>query len=296
MSMSALDPGDACREGARVIGLLRLLRGWTGGFGPGFVPEVAEMAALALTSAAPDAPAAVLLPPAMQVVWAQAIDDRFDVAATSLAEVNRIVSRCQLVARGAMPDPEVATEVALASLTGTLSQCAGWGPLRAVWLDRLDRMLAACRFEWLAGQQLSDTGAGPGVDAYLAQHHSVGAGPVCLAWWMSAADPRVLSHLDLLLAAADELEIAIRLANDQCSADRETQHERHGVNALALGATGDWIEQRIQHHLAAGRDLLAPLSGTLPAAREMAWIAGWLVGLYRLTEARCDPGRQLEAV
>ena len=280
---------DSALLGARVIQLLRGLRAWSATLGSDFVPQVAEMAALSLASAAPASPPERLLPAAMSVVWAQTVDDRFDVTARTQQDVDQLVRRCREVAAGGTPAAEDPMEQALASLAAALRECPQGPALGDLWLRRLDLMLDSCRFEWTAGRTLALTGEAPTLERYLSHHHSVGFGMICVAWWMSCAGPEIHEHLDTLLAAVDQLERAVRLANDQQTAHRENSTEATGLNAAALGASREWIEQRLEHHLTAGHELLRPLERRLPQAVELGRVADWLVGLYRVTEARLQP-------
>ncbi|WP_042381771.1 terpene synthase family protein [Streptacidiphilus melanogenes] len=276
---------DSALLGARVIQLLRRLNGWSASLDCEFTPQVAEMAALALTCAAPESHPRELLPAAVNVVWAQTVDDRFDVDAKSADDVERLIARCRAVARGAAPDPGDAVEAALASLVGRLSATALAPALMPVWLRRLDLMMDACRFEWLLGRAGVEAER-PTLEEYLAHHHSVGFGTICVAWWMSTGGPELPGRLDALLAAADEMECAVRLANDRRTAPRESAVEGCAANATALGADAVWLDERIHAYLDAGHALLRPLEATLPQARQLGRVADWLVGLYGVTEAR----------
>ncbi|MEV7729677.1 hypothetical protein AB0P15_33935 [Streptomyces sp. NPDC087917] len=275
---------DSALLGARTIQLLRRLDAWTASLDTPVRPQVAEMAALALASAAPESTAGELLTAAMSVVWAQVTDDGFDVNARTIDDVEDLIEGCRQAARGGAPRPGQPGEQMLSSLAAHLRSTDPEPELEQLWLRRLDRMLEGCRFEWTTAHAHAAGGAPTTLPEYLAHHHSVGFTTICAAWWTSGGQI-LLPHLDRLSDAADHFETAIRLANDQRTSHRE-QLEGSAINAALLGADAAWIHHQIRAHLDAGHTLITELAATLPQARHLGRVANWLVGLYQITEPR----------
>ncbi|MFI1964437.1 hypothetical protein ACH429_09975 [Streptomyces pathocidini] len=271
---------------ARGVQLLRRLREWAESMGPDFAPQVTEAAALALAASAPWSTADELVPPAKVGLWMQVADDRFDRASLEYRDVPALAQRCIHLAHGAGHDPADTLERALADVTSSLSDCRLHAALAPLWAQRFSLMMRAWCFEWSALRALAEGGAPIELDTYLQHHHSFGLGPICVAWWMSTGEPDLTAHLDILLPAVDAMELAVRLANDLRTADRE-HHYGGSVNALLLGADQQDIDTLINRQLQHCHVLLRPLTDKgLRTAIALGRMADWLVTFYRVTDAR----------
>ncbi|GAA0241651.1 terpene synthase family protein [Cryptosporangium japonicum] len=279
---------DSARTAVRVVRLLRALRRWAAGIDPRFAAavEIDEVSAMVLVEAGPRALTGELLAPAMTAVWMQVADDHVDRVTHDQPEFDAVIRRWRSVAAGAGPTPGDPLEAALADLVRRLRTSPRYPSLFPLWRRSFGRMLDAWVFEQTTATRLARGEPAPGLDAYLAQHHSFGLRPIVLAWWVTAGGDDLPDALDVLLAALDEIELAVRLANDLLMADRE-RTEPGSVDAVLLGADAAWIGASASEHLRRGHDLLEPLlANGSPTGEALGRIGEWLVTFYLMTDAR----------
>lgn len=281
---------DSARTAVRVVRLLRALRAWATAVDPRFAEavEIDEVSAMVLVDAGPDASTGELLAPATTAVWMQVADDHVDRFTHDQVEFDGLIQRWRMVAAGAVPTPGDPLETALADLVRRLRTSARYPSLFPLWRQGFGRMLDAWSFEQSTATRLARGEPAPSVEAYLAHHHSFGLRPIVLAWWVAAGGDDLPDALGVLLAALDEFETAVRLANDLLMAGRE-RTEPGSVDALLLGADAAWVRGRATEHLRRGQDLLEPLirSGS-PTGRALDRVGEWLVTFYLLTDARLE--------
>jgi hypothetical protein len=222
----------------------------------------------------------------MTAVWMQVADDHVDRFTHDQAEFDGLIQRWRSVSAGARPTPGDPLERGLADLVRRLRTAPRYPSLFPVWRRSFGRMLDAWVFEQTTATRLARGEPAPSLESYLAHHHSFGLRPIVLAWWVTAGGDDLPDALEVLLAALDEIETAVRLANDLVMADR-ARTEPGSVDALLLGADATWVGARATEHLRRGHDLLAPLIGTgSPTGEALGRIGEWLVTFYLLTDAR----------
>ena len=94
-------------------------------------------------------------------------------------------------------------------------------------------MLTTMRDEWRIAAELRDGGPAPTWDEYVANADGCGFRFLRVTDWLTREDADLLPHLELLMQAAWEAEVAARLRNDLGTWQRE--QGLIDLNALRLG-------------------------------------------------------------
>lgn len=262
------------------------LRDWTSRHGECFTTGYLETTAMAHAFSAPWSAAQDLAPATRMSVWLFTVDDLMDKQLTELSEVEELIEMYITTLDGtipASPDPlcQALSELSLHLQKGPLYPAIG--PL---WHRAIRELLAIWRWEWLAAREDPGSAGAPTLDQYLGNADSVAIRPILLANWIWTGAPDLPWYLAVLTTALAECASAIRLANDLATGPRE-QAEGHVLNALALGASPDWVRTRIRHHASRFHAAIRPLTAAaIPSAIAFARLTDWLQLFYQHSDLR----------
>ncbi|MEU4644078.1 terpene synthase family protein [Micromonospora sp. NPDC023814] len=219
------------------------------------------------------------------VLWGFALDWLIDHRAQSRDEVDRIVGRCVSVAAGEPPAADDHLGAYLAALQDELATTPAFAAHRPLWRNSLGATVAAMAREWAwrAAWRSGDRAALPSLDAYLANADNLACTIVNVAHWIHTGDEATLARLDDLVVVSDEVQRALRLANDLGTYERDL---RWGdLNALLLVDDRAEVEQRLAALVDDCRRMLVPLRADCP--READYLArqiGFSSGFYQLAD------------
>ncbi|RZS33951.1 hypothetical protein EV193_110101 [Herbihabitans rhizosphaerae] len=214
-------------------------------------------------------------------VWAHALDKFVDREITERAQLDDFVDRCNTVVRTGEPDHGNQLLRILSDWQREFAELPDYSPLAAVWERKFDSCLRGHQYNWVVGSA-RERGEEPEVDvaAYLAHSDSVAVGLVQVPRWVAYGGAELPDRLDVLLPALDHIAVAVRLANDLATIDRE-RDEPGQNNILMYGVSPDWVRAEYVDRVAAVRRRLAPLveENFMPAI-GLVRLAEWSVGVY----------------
>jgi hypothetical protein len=215
--------------------------------------------------------------------WAIWFDNVAEIA-DSDATVVDVAERCGVIAAGDVPERHDSTTLALADIHRVLVTAPLWPSLSARWQDALARHNDAHLQQRVFTRDLA-AGRSPSAGEYLEQ--TCGVELCWLSHLIAAEGLDVLEHAELLLAALDSADHAIRLANDLTTIERD---RRDGdINALLLGVTPAEARGMVARHLDRALSMLAPLvAGQVRAAVEIARRTSYVTAFYLTTDYRND--------
>ncbi|MGH3878024.1 MAG: terpene synthase family protein [Actinophytocola sp.] len=262
--------------------VLAELRGWAAEELPGSEDQLPLLgAAFCEAIVGPWATAEQLRLPARMVIWTYAFDDYIEREVTELADLDAFLDRCRAVVHTGRRDDG---DPLLASLSGwqqALSELPGYPALASLWEEKVDRVLRGHRYDWVVGAE-RERGNPPdaGVEEYLDHADSITLWMVHLPRWIAYGGDEVPKRLDVLAPALDDSSVAVRLANDLATIERE-RSEPGQNNVLMYGVSEDWVRTELANRIAAVEQRLAPLvaENFLPAV-GLIRLTEWSVGIY----------------
>lgn len=291
-------------ERARILDLTAAVTADLGAWGrahPVLAPVRFPAIAISMAAAAPHLQPAQLALMARIPAWIYAIDDAFDRGDIPAAERAECVRRYTALARGEPVRLSGGRErdacgAPLAEVVAALRARPLWGRLGPAWGEACRRMLQGMAFECDAAEAMRAGVPPPALHTYLRHaRYSIGVHPFVTAAWMLEGDPRGADHLPALQSLARAAGLAVRLANDLRTHEKEC--EEGNLNALML------LAARTPDAEAAVRSLLhramghlqrraAPLQD-LPAVRLTTRVAAFAVDLYAEHDYHTIPHGQI---
>lgn len=217
--------------------------------------------------------------------WMFASDTAVERART-LAEVEEILRRWRRAAEGCETDPDDQLIRCLADICAELRTAPLWPYLADQWLDLLEHTLAGLRTERVRRIELAAGGPPPSVEEYLAASDNIQVRWCYLSYWIAAGDLTLLEHLDTLLPALWESQVAIRWANDFRSVQRGAGESKPGDSYLLdLGLAE--LRDRALGAVRACAELLQPLlAAGVPEAIGLDRGTRTVVDFYLLSDYR----------
>jgi terpene synthase-like protein len=229
----------------------------------------------------PWASAAQLRLPARMVIWTYAFDDYVEREIDDVAELDEFFDRCRAIVHTGQRDDGNPLLSSLSSWQRDLARLADYPPLAELWAEKCDSVLRGHRYDWVVGRE-RDRGNPPraGVEEYLDHADSITLWMVHLPRWVAYGGDEVPKRLDVLVPAMDDASVAVRMANDLATIDRERSEPGHN-NVLMYGVSEEWARAELTNRMAALRERLAPLLAekSLPAL-GLIRLAEWSVGIY----------------
>ncbi|MFI0484235.1 terpene synthase family protein [Actinomadura sp. 9N215] len=217
-------------------------------------------------------------------LWCFGLDWLIDYAASSRAEVTRIVRRCATVADGGVPEQGTPAEEELtgflADILGELSAQPAYPALRDVWRDELERVLDAMAREWDWTSRRAENRPGPTFEEYLANADNLGFSFVFASHWIASGGG---GSVPAVREASWAVQRVIRLLNDLGTHDRDVQWG--DLNGLLLDRTRAQVEERIGELTGEARVLLRHAAESAPEAAEyMERQMDFCAGFYGVTD------------
>ncbi|MFV2178829.1 terpene synthase family protein [Actinomadura sp. LOL_016] len=286
----ALEAGTICAVAGQSQ---RQMRAWAAEYpalydAKAFDPALFSTLALAAAFSGPGLTADGLRMANRVCLWCFGLDWLIDYAATSRAEVDRLVRRCMAVAGGEPPaavagDGTVAeTELLrfLAAVRDELADAPAFGALGDVWLDELRRVLDAMALEW-DWKTARDAGRGaPAFEEYLANADNLGFSFVFASHWISSGGG---GDVAVVRDASRAVQRVVRLLNDLGTYKRDL--EWGDLNALLLDRSRAQVEERIGGLTSEARALLGDAATTAPElAAYMERQMDFCAGFYGVTD------------
>jgi hypothetical protein len=266
--------------------LLADLRAWAVEYPQ--VLQAVPMEALAISAAtiSPWRSAGQLRLTARMYVWAYALDDHVEQNVQSLAELDDLFDRCNTIIRGGDQDDSHPLLAALSGWQSALARCPLYPRLAGLWADRFAEALRGERYDWTAGRA-RDNGDGPSdPEEYLSHAASSNAWITHFPRWATSDRGDLPDSLAVLNSALEEIEVAVRLANDLATFRRE-RAEPGQNNILMYDTSPQWVRSELARHSATARQLLNPLadSGCLSAV-ELLRLLDWSITFYERADFR----------
>ncbi|MGB3442081.1 MAG: hypothetical protein WBA97_25320 [Actinophytocola sp.] len=268
------------------------LRSWTATHLPDHEDLPLFGAAFGVSVVGPWATADQLRLPARMIAWAYAFDDHLEQKVTDREELDELVDRCLAVVHTGQPDTATPLLSSLSSWQHELARLPAYPPLASLWKEKFAACMRGHRYDWAAGwarERGSEHGAGLAMDVaeYLDHADSISLWLVNLPRWVAYGDDEIPAHLDVLVPAVDDLSVAVRLANDLATIDRE--RDEPGQNNILMydGVAKDWVRTQLATRLTSIRRRLSPLVAEdyLPAVGIIR-LSEWSMGIYNGTDLR----------
>jgi hypothetical protein len=262
------------------LGILADLRAWAGE-GPRAL-QATPMEALAMSAAtiSPWRGADQLRLPARMYVWAYALDDHVEQNVRSLDELDDLFGRCNAIVQGGDRDDGHPLLTALSGWQAELARYPLYPRLAVLWAERFAEALRGERYDWIAGRA-RDAGEGPSdPEEYLRHAASCNTWITHFPRWVTSDRDDLLDGLAVLDAALQEMEVAVRLANDLATFRRE-RSEPGQNNILMYDTSPEWVRGELARRSAAARRLLDPPAASgFPPAVELLRLLDWSVAFY----------------
>jgi hypothetical protein len=220
-------------------------------------------------------------------IWAYAFDDWVEQDATSLAGLDQVFEQCMAVVRTGRSDNSHPLLSALSDCQQEFDRLPSSRRLAPLWVQKFGETLESFRYKWIASQDRDHGHAPADVQEYLAHAGSVMMSICCIAQWASYEHTDVLDHLDVLAAALIDVELAVRLANDLATAERERLLRRGQNNILQYGVSKAWVRTEIARNADTARHRLMSLvrAGNPPAV-ELLRLLEWSISFYARGDLR----------
>jgi hypothetical protein len=263
----------------------RELVAWVAGYGDLVSDTLLEPVCLMHVFAAPWHTPDQLRTHNRMAAWLFALDNAAE-GAPSLADVDAIIGRCRHVLAGGAPEPGDEFARCLRDVWAELRTAPLWPALADRWTDVFDRTLDAIRAERVARGALDAGGAPPSVDEYIANCDNAEIRIAYLTYWIATGGEDLLTHVDDLMPALWEAQVAIRWANDYRSV-RRGDAEPTVLNSSLLGVGED--EMRTRAVAAADRcaAMIGPLvAKQLPEAVTLDRMTRSVVAFYGISDYR----------
>jgi hypothetical protein len=212
-------------------------------------------------------------------MWIFGVDRLMDHVATSLAEIDEVVARCEAVVNGSSPPDTDSLACFLVEIRDELAQRPAWPVLGPVWREELRRMLASMRrdWTWTAARKADPTAPMPGLDEYLDQAE-FGFQLVFVSHWAANSGGRV-DDVGPLTHAGRMVQRVVRILNDLGTVERDL--DWGDINALLLGAPRSEILHRLAGLIEQCDGLIDGLRGAHPAlSRYLGRMIQFNVGFY----------------
>ena len=222
--------------------------------------------------------------PARMVLWAYTFDDHLEQNVTDRGELDEFVDRCLAVVHTGQPDLGNSLLASLSVWQDELARLPGYPPLAALWKEKFASCLRGHRYDWIVGWARESAAD---VAEYLDHADSISLWLVNLPRWVTYGGDELPAHLDVLVPAVDDLSVAVRLANDLATIDRERNEPGQNNILMYDGVTEDWVRHQITARLTSSRQRLAPLvdKDFLPAI-GISRLTEWATGIYNGTDLR----------
>jgi hypothetical protein len=270
---------------ARMLRTHRELTAWVSGYGDLVSDTLLEPVCLMHVFAAPWHTADQLRTHNRMAAWLFALDNAAESAPT-LADVDAITGRCRHVLGGGEPEPGDEFARCLRDVFAELRTAPLWPALADRWFEVFGSTLDALRAERVARCDLDAGGPPPSLDAYIANCDNAEIRIAYLTYWIATGGEDLLTHVDDLMPALWEAQVAIRWANDYRSVERGDE-EATVLNSSLLGVGQD--EMRRRALAAAGRSgaMIEPLvAKQLPEAVTLDRMTRSVVAFYGISDYR----------
>lgn len=284
------DPYPAAAQCAPIAVLamkvLADLRAWAAEY-PRILQAVPmESQAISAATISPWRGAGQLRLPARMYVWAYAMDDHVEQNVQSLDELDDLFGRCDAIIRSGGHDDSHPLLAALSGWQSELARYPLYPRLASLWAGKFAETLRGERYDWIAGRA-RDRGEGPSDPAeYLSHAASVNVFLTHFPYWGTSDQVDLLDNLAVLTSALEETEVAIRLANDLATFERE-RTEPGQNNILMYDTSRQWVHGELVRHAQTARHLLDPLTaaGFRPAT-ELLRLLDWSITFYNGADFR----------
>lgn len=278
---------------ARMLRTHRELTEWVSGYGDLVSDTLLEPLCLMHVFAAPWHTADQLRIHNRMAAWLFALDNAVE-SAPSLAEVDEITRRCRRVIDGVAPDPGDAFARCLRDVWTELRAAPLWPELADQWSDLFGRTLDAVRAERRGRCDLDAGGPQPSIEDYIANCDNAEVRIAYFTYWIATGGDDLREHLDDLMPALWQAQVAIRWANDFRSAMRGDE-ESTVLNSFMLGVGPDEIQQHALRAADRCGELLEPLiAESVPEAVALDRMTRSVVAFYGICDYRPE-GRDLRS-
>jgi terpene synthase-like protein len=278
--------GQCGQIAALTLEILADLRKWAAQH-PACLPTTPiEAMAMATAMMSPWRSAAQLRTCARFRIWTFAFDDQAELHSATLDELDELLGRCATVVRTSNRDDSHPVLSALSDCQQELSQQPLYPSLAALWAEKFGEALKGVRYDWIAGWKRNN-GHEPGdVQEYIAHAASVLVWITRIPLLAAYEHDDVLTELDVLTAALDDLMVATRLADDLITFERE-QTLLTDNNILMYGVTESWVHAELARYAESARRRLAPLvaAGSPPAIEVLRGLE-WPLAFYSRIDFR----------
>lgn len=247
-------------------------------------------------------------------LWIYALDDLVDNGDIADADLQNLLARCLDVARcGRVGADMHELATTLSRLRDDFSTQPMWDAVFPAWVSSLELLLDGMMREHMVRRQLRDDGVllSPlSVDDYLRfAAHSIGLPHQWVAGLAMEPDEGIRDDLPSLVRLAEQCGIAMRLANDGATWNRE--EAEGGVNAvrlerwsfdpevpsrLALLLARRRVQRRMGQELEACRDLAASIRRSAAVASRFVRATEFGVDLYARQDLRTWAGSLTRAL
>jgi transposase len=268
---------------ARTLETQRALNAWTSEYGHPASDSPLQAICLMHVLTAPWHTAEQLRVHNRMTAWLFHVDNVVEGART-LAEAEEIIRRYRLVVEGGTPDPADPLCRMLHAIWDELRTGPMWRELGDRWLDLFDRTLDAMRTERRRRMDMDAGGAPPTVEQYIANCDNTEVRIAYFTYWISAGDHSLHDHLDLLMPALWEAQVAVRWANDFRSIQRK-QEESTALNSFMLGVGPAEIQRQALRAVGRCGEILEPLiAKSVPEAVILDRMMRSAVGFYHISD------------
>ena len=270
---------------ARFLRAVRALRDWSSGYGDLLPESIFEAVCLMQVHHAPWHSAEQLRVHNRMSVWLMCLDDLAEGAGTS-AELDGVLDRCRHVIHGGRPAPGDDFARCLYDIRTQLTTALVWPALSPQWTMLFERTLTAMRTERDMRSAIDCGAAPPTIEDYLANCDNTEVRIAQCTYWIATGEPALLDHIEPLLAALWQAQVAIRWANDFRSVQRRDD-ESTVVNAGSIGIEPAEIRRRADDAALRCGELLAPLiARSVPEALALDRMTRSVITLYGVSDYR----------
>lgn len=271
--MSLLDPVASAAAGATALRVTRSLQRWAARFPTVVNLDLALPVALTHTFCCPWLKPDELLVGCQAALWVFHIDD---IVEETPLDVPRLLD----IAAGAAPDPDNPTETVLGELRDELAERPLFDSMADLWIDTLNRLLTALMWERDTALAIATGAPAPSVAAYLEYAVTIGSAFIRSTVWLASENTDLLPQLDMLTAGMSEAVVAVRLANDLATYERELD-EPASLNILLLqGIDEPWVHREIRRRRAQCAKILAPVIQEDSAAEGVLRLIDYTTTFY----------------
>ncbi len=277
--MSLPDPVASATAGATTLQVTRSLQRWAARFPTVVDPDLVLPVALTHTFCCPWLKSRELLVGCRAALWVFHVDDIVE-------KVPLDIPRLLDIAAGAAPDPGTPTEVVLSDLRDELAGRPLFDTMGDLWMGTLNGLLTGLMWERDAALALAAGAPAPSVTEYLKYAVTIGSAFIRSSIWVASENTDLLPGLKVLTAGLSEAVVAVRLANDLATYERELT-EPASLNILMLQDIDEpWVHREIQQRRARCADILAPVIQEKNAAAGVLRLIDYTTTFYLSTDYR----------